>query len=80
MLTQIQPAMIGPKGICYVYKSKASTEGRLHINRIAGGDRNYRDPGGDVVASAGQGEGEGPENELPQQPAPNGVRIVVVCG
>src|SRR6267154_4326904 len=71
--------VIRPEGIYYVCETKASTGEWFHINRTAGGDCDYRDPGSDVVASAGQSEGKRQENELHQQPPSNGVRIVDVC-
>src|SRR5262245_19981340 len=40
------------------------TRRRLHTHRTAGGDRDHRDPGGDVVARAEQSQDQGPNDQM----------------
>src|SRR2546423_1895580 len=44
--------------------------GGIYFDRTARRDRHHRHPGGNALASAGQGKTEGPGNQLHQQPPP----------
>src|ERR1035441_2223964 len=46
----------------------AKPSARVHPDRIARGDRHYRDPRGPALAGPGQGQSEGRPNPVPEQP------------
>src|SRR5688572_13678344 len=60
--------------------TKLATPAGLHVDRITGGHRDYRDSGRDVVARPGQGEIQSQADRVSQQLAADWHRYGDVCG
>ena len=58
---------------------EAERKERLHADRIAGGDRDYCDSGGDAAAGAVQRQGESAVGEMHEQQPADHAGLEHVC-